>query len=303
MPPRWDGSTTSPSIWWLDGEWIESRGVGPSVPPRFGETPPHVEGVREVIRVRDGICEFGAEHVERLLRSAATLDIPLTFGKSEVMQAVDGIVRRNPPGDMFLRLYAIRTGPDPRGGGDLASDASSMRIEGIPFTGFAPRPMSEGFRLVTAHFRRDERSPLARMKTLHSEEARLARLLARESAADETLILNTAGRIAGASAANLHLVFEGILVTPPLEEGAFPGIVRGAVLRAAREIGIEARERPIPLDALQRTPEAFLTSTEIGLAPIAAIDGVPLPPPARVSLIPKLRIRFRGIATGEGMER
>ncbi len=109
------------------------------------------------------------------------------------------------------------------------------------------------------------------------------------------------GRVVGAATANLFFVDEGVVVTPSLEEGAFPGVVRGAVLLAARDLGYVVAERPVTPDEVRGTAEVFITSSRIGLAPVASIDGVPLPDPVkRESSIPFLRIRVREMADAQG---
>lgn len=303
MPPRWGRGANSRYVGWLDGALIESGGPGSAIPSPFGDTPPLIDGILEVIRVRDGRCEFAASHIDRLITSAAALEIPLVFDAPELMDALCKVVRANPPGDLLLRLCAVRSvgGTRRKTGVGAAATAASMRIEATPFTGHTARPMSEGFRLATAPFPRNERSPFLRHKMLNDEEARLAIAFAREAGKDGAIFRNAAGRVVGATGANIHLVIDGTLATPSTEEGAFPGIVRGAVLRAARAIGLPAEERAIAPDELLRTPEVLLTSTVIGLAPVAEIDGVPLPPPTRRPVSPRLRIRFREIAAESGM--
>lgn len=300
MPPSWSRSPSSDRVAWLDGVWVEPAGPGPA--------PSQVDGIHDVIRVRDGRCEFGAEHIDRLIGSAASLALPLPVSRSNLLDALFDVLRANPPGDQFLVLQVFRAGGEAgrvMGSAPATSirieSAASIRIESEPFTGHAARPMSEGFRLATAPFPRDERSPSCRHKMLIDERVRLARAFARESGMDEVIFRNTAGRIAGAAGANLLLVRAGTLVTPPLEEGAFPGVVRGAVLRAARDIGLVPREVPVEPAEILATAEVFLTGTRLGLAPVAEVDGVALPPPTARASIPKLRMRFREIAAERGL--
>ena len=63
------------------------------------------------------------------------------------------------------------------------------------------------------------------------------------------------------------------------------GIVRGQVLAAASALGIEAREVRAPADRLEAIDGAFLTSSLIGLRPVAEIDGRPLGEPAMIGAL------------------
>ena len=89
-------------------------------------------------------------------------------------------------------------------------------------------------------------------------------------------MLNTAGRLACGTTANLFLVHDGTLLTPSLEEGALPGITRALVLELAPGLGIVARETPLEPALLAQAQEAFLTSSLRLLTPLASIEGRPL---------------------------
>ncbi len=249
------------------------------------------DGVFETMRVREGKIEFARAHVLRLVQSAVALDIPFPWDERQTCAALRQVVTASGDPDLILRLVAARAGD---------KNPAVVLIVPEPFIGFDPRPMTQGFRLKTCSFPRNERSPLVRHKTLSYLEPLTARAEARRAGADESFVLNTFGRVVGAATANLFFVHEGVVVTPSLEEGAFPGVVREAVLLAARDLGYVVAERPVAPDEVRGTAEVFITSSRIGLAPVASIDGVPLPDPVkRESSIPFLRIRVREMADAQ----
>jgi branched-chain amino acid aminotransferase len=79
--------------------------------------------------------------------------------------------------------------------------------------------------------------------------------------------LNTQGRLAEATAANIVLYFDGRLVTPPVAEGALPGIARAVLLESG-----EVQERPISAAELRRAEGGFLCNS-LGRRPLAEIEG------------------------------
>ncbi|HWA64110.1 MAG TPA: aminotransferase class IV, partial [Caulobacteraceae bacterium] len=95
--------------------------------------------------------------------------------------------------------------------------------------------------------------------------------------ADEALMLNTAGEVACAAAANLFWVEAGALVTPALECGVLDGIVRARLIALARAAGAEVREVRVGADALGGAEGLFLTNSLIGVRPVASLDGLPVP--------------------------
>lgn len=257
------------------------------------------DGLFETLRVRKGRIEFAAAHARRLLDSASELGIVPVWDSASLIAAMAEVVRANGGGNLVLRVQVTRG----FGGRRLDLDGTERSVRVIVATPFAApdrERMMTGLRLATAPFPRSERSPLARYKTTNYLESILARAAARRAGADEALLLNTAGRPAEAAAANLFLVLGRRLVTPAIEEGALPGIVRAATIRAAAEIGVPVEERPIDLAELFRTPEVFLTNSLLPIASVVSIDGRALPEPSPDPIVPVLRIRVRSLALEDG---
>ncbi|MEE8347063.1 MAG: aminotransferase class IV, partial [Dehalococcoidia bacterium] len=125
--------------------------------------------------------------------------------------------------------------------------------------------------------RRNETSPLARVKSLNYLDNLLAREDARRRGADEAILLNTRGKLAEGSAGNLFLVDGHRLLTPGIESGALPGITRQAVLELAAAAGLEAVESSeIETQMLHDASEAFLTNSVMEVMPLTRIDGRPV---------------------------
>jgi branched-chain amino acid aminotransferase len=123
-------------------------------------------------------------------------------------------------------------------------------------------------RLVIATVtRRNEWSPLSRIKSLNYLDNILARQEAARCGADDALLLNTAGRVAETSVASLFAIIDGALVTPPVADGALPGIARGLVIER-----LGAVARPIEPAELARA-EAICLTNSLGVRPVVALPG------------------------------
>lgn len=131
--------------------------------------------------------------------------------------------------------------------------------------------------LIIAVTRRNDRSPASRLKTLSYLDNVIARGEARKAGADEALMLNTRGKIACATAANVFWIVEDVLYTPAPEAGVLEGIMRAQVLRAARRLGVKVRvvrgARPL---VLENAP-MFLTNSLTGVRRVARLNGRPVP--------------------------
>ena len=82
--------------------------------------------------------------------------------------------------------------------------------------------------------------------------------------------LNTEGALAEASAANLFLLRDGRLVTPPLADGALPGVMRALLMERCGAV-----ERSISPDDLFAADGVFLSSS-LGFRIVSEVDGKPV---------------------------
>ena len=88
---------------------------------------------------------------------------------------------------------------------------------------------------------------------------------------DDAILLNSQGRVAEASSSNLFFLFGEEIVTPPVNEGALPGIRRELALER-----LEVTERPVMLEEASAADGILLTNS-LSLRPAASIGGRPLP--------------------------
>lgn len=93
----------------------------------------------------------------------------------------------------------------------------------------------------------------------------MAALWAGEQQLDDALVLNANGRIADTTIANVFIVHDGVLKTPPLEEGCVSGVMRRYLLAAIRSEGTEVQEVPVTEPMLAEASELFLTNALSGI--------------------------------------
>ena len=211
-----------------------------------------------------------AEHLERLAQGASLLEIDLPPAEHLLAAVLETLSANRLPAAV-VRLTVSR-GADAGRGLDVPPELSPTVI--VRVTEYKPRSLDEpGLAAVFSSFRRNESSPLSRVKCLSYAENVLARLEARRRGADEAVLLNTAGAVCCASAANVFVVKGGTLVTPPVEGGALPGVTRRCVMELAAARRIAAREAPVFPEDLRAADEAFLTNTVVGVAGIASLEG------------------------------
>lgn len=223
------------------------------------------DGLFETIRVAGGRPLRLDAHLARLRAGAALLRLPLPFSDAALAEACHAVLDANGLQEAALRLTLTR-GPGPRGLLPPLMPRPSLLVVPAPL----PPPPGPVRAVIAQGTRRNAHSPLSRIKSLNMLDAVLARIEAAERGADEALLLNTEGALAEASIANLFLVLDGVAVTPPLSDGALPGVMRAALCGP-----LAARARRLWPTDLERASEAFL-SNSLGVRPLVMVDGLPI---------------------------
>ncbi len=217
------------------------------------------DGLFETLRVKGGKVLRMDVHLARLAAGADVLGMSLPA--IDLAVALAQTAEANGLSEGVLRLTLTR-GTGPRGVLPPAEPKPTLVITAAPLS--PPLPAA---RLVIGQAtRRNDRSPLAQVKSLNYLDGILARQEAARRGADDAVILNTRDGVAETSIANLFAVIDGALVTPPLSEGVLPGIMRAQVLAAG------ATERPLTVDDLASADEILLTSA-LGIRSVATLKG------------------------------
>jgi para-aminobenzoate synthetase/4-amino-4-deoxychorismate lyase len=115
-------------------------------------------------------------------------------------------------------------------------------------------------RLCVAELRLDAGDPFLRHKTTRRATHEAAFAAATRDGLDEALLLNRSGRIGDASRNSLFIERDGRLVTPPLADGALPGVLRAALIAEGRAI-----EAELSLTDLARATRWFVGNSLHGL--------------------------------------
>lgn len=223
------------------------------------------DGVFETILLVDGVPAFLAAHLERMGGGAAALGIEAALDEKEIEGVLAELAWRNgaQKGFASARLTLTR-GAGARGLAAAKGAATPTFLATVSV--YAPPEASSPARLIVSRHRRNELSAATRWKTLNYLDNILARMEAAEAGADDALMLNSAGRAACASAANVFFVIAGAVVTPPAREGALAGIVRRVLLENAKAAGVEIKEAPVDARDAEGAP-LFLSNSLIGLRP------------------------------------
>jgi para-aminobenzoate synthetase/4-amino-4-deoxychorismate lyase len=115
---------------------------------------------------------------------------------------------------------------------------------------------------------------IERHKTTSRARHALAREEARRAGAFDALLCHVDGDIADATSANVWARVDGELVTPPIERGALPGIVRAVLIEELARERERVRERALEPGDLARSEEIFLSNSVQRVVAVSAITGL-----------------------------
>ena len=254
----------------------------------------HGRALIETFRSHNGRVFRLAQHFARLCSGGPVLGLTIPITLPTLETAVADVLARNEAPDARLRL-TVSAGPDPlvlR----LSQDKrrANVTLTTAPLTDYPPELYERGMHAAIADVRRNETSPLSRIKCAAGLlDGVLARERARDAGFDEAIMLNTRGSVAEAAVSNVFVVTKGRLLTPTIESGALPGVTRAAVLDFARELGIEAAETEVTLDGLRTSDEAFLTNSVMGVMPLTRLEAAPIGDGDVGQLTERLSQRYR----------
>ena len=224
------------------------------------------DGMFETLRAKMGRPAYIEAHLQRLREASQVLDLPLPYEDRELIAAMDAVLKQTGLEDAIIRVTVTR-GPAARGVLPPPQPKPTVLIAAGPL----PIMPNEARLVIATITRRNEHSPLSRIKSLNYLDNVLARQEAERRGADEAVLLNTAGRIADTTTANVFAHMDGIFVTPPIAEGALPGISRRMALAT-----LNVTERPISVDDLTNAREIVITNS-LSVRAISALDDRPIP--------------------------
>lgn len=237
-------------------------------------------GLFETVLWADGRLEHWDGHAERLERGCRVLRLPEPDRADLLAAAEAALAAAGSPKRAAVRLN-WSAGPGDRGL-DPPAEPRPCLTASASALGAAPGPA----RLVTVQVRRNDRSPVSRLKSLSYLDNVIARAEAREAGADEALMLNTAGEVTCAAAGNVFWVRHEEVFTPDLDCGALDGIMRRQVIAACHELGVPVQEVYANPGRIGWTP-MFLTNSLVGVRRVASLDGRDLPDSKLISSIAK----------------
>ena len=258
------------------------------------------DGIFEGIRVYNGRIFMFEEHMKRLYDSAKSIAMEIPMSIDELSKVTVETVRRTGYKDAYIRLVVSR------GEGDLGLDPRKCATPNIYIIADSiqlyPKEKYEvGLKVVTCSTRRNSPDVICpQIKSLNYLNNILAKIEVNRAGADEGIMLNPRGYVCEATADNIFVIKNGVIVTPPPYVGVLLGITRQCVFDIVEKLKIKIVETNIVMHDVYTADEVFLTGSAAELIPVVNADdrivgdGKPGP------IFKKLLVEFREMTKYRG---
>jgi D-alanine transaminase len=255
-----------PEIAYVNGEFVPLDRAMVHVEDRGFQ---FADAVYEVIRTYHGRPFALEEHLQRLFRSLAAIELPHSFTTGQLARLVDEAIKRAGFSESVVYLQVTR-GRAQRHRGFPSSVAPTLVITVRAWDPPAADLLESGIAVISLPDNRWGRCDIKSVALLANV---LAYQRARAAGARDAIFLQPDGTITESTAGNVFVARQGRLLTPPLGARLLAGITRAKLLEIARRLSLPCAEQPVEIAAARAADEVFLTSTTVEVVPVVMIDG------------------------------
>ncbi len=218
---------------------------------------------------------FVREHARRIRSSAKMLMMENLPSEDELVDIIVETTRRNAfRQDAYIRpsFYKSTRAIGVR----LHHLDHELYVIATPFGNYID--IEKGVRVMSSSWRRNADEALPARGKLVGGYVNMAfqKSEAELNGFDEALVMTPSGHASEGSAANLFVVRDGVLLTPPVSDDILEGVTRKAILGLAADLGIPTEVRSIDRSELYICDEVFLVGTGVQVSPVIEVDHRPV---------------------------
>jgi branched-chain amino acid aminotransferase len=261
------------------------------------------EGARCYDTARGPACFRLDAHMRRLIDSARIYRMIPKWDQQALTDAVIGLIKVNNFKACYIRPLVYRgydsLGVDPM---SCPIDVAIMLWEWGAY--FTPEALEQGMDVKVSTWARNapNTTPAMAKSVANYANAQLIKMEAKEEGYLEGIALDVYGNVSEASGANIFLVRDGVIFTPPIGNSVLGGITRDSVMAIARDRGFEVREQTIPREMLYIADEVFFCGTAAEVTPIRSVDHIQVGR-GRRAITEALQERFYQVVTGQAEDK
>ncbi|MGV3629022.1 MAG: D-amino acid aminotransferase [Betaproteobacteria bacterium] len=229
------------------------------------------DGVYEVIPAYSKHPFRLAEHLRRLQHSLDKVQITNPHSDAEWSRLTGEILQRNAGDDQSVYLQVTR-GVAKRDHAFPKGVKPTVFMMSTPLVTPAPALVESGVACITAQ---DHRWLNCDIKSVSLLGNCMLRQLSADAGAAETILFRD-GQLTEASASNVFVVRNGVVLAPPKDNLVLPGITYDVVIEIARAREFEIEVRPVSEAEVRSADEIWVTSSTKEVLAVTTLDGKPV---------------------------
>jgi len=210
------------------------------------------------------------QHLARLQHSLDGIRLANPHSEGEWTSIIGELVAKQPFDDQGV-YFQVTRGVAKRDHAFPPGVPATVFMMSNPLAMPSAEQIEKGVAVVTAEDNRWRRCDL---KTISLVGNVLMRQLAADAGAIETVMFRD-GHLTEASASNVLVVIDGVIVAPPKDNLILPGVTYGAAYDFARDAGLPFEIRPVSRAEVFVADELWLTSSTKEVLAITSVDGRP----------------------------
>ncbi len=245
---------------YANGSWVEADQA--SVP--FNDQGfLYGDSLFETVRVNRGHAFRLDKHMDRMRSGMGTIHMDGEDLLDKIPEILEAFISKNDLDNALTRIIITRG----------ISIGSPWRSESAPAIYVTSRSINEPEQWpVKVVFLEEKNYPILRFHPAIKSGNYLGNMLAKKDAEDagafEPVFVNRDGYVTECAIRNVFFIKDDILLTPSLELGVLPGVIRDTIMELAEKRKLQVRETLIIKTDVQEMDEAFISSTGVGVLPI-----------------------------------
>jgi len=228
------------------------------------------DGVYEVVPVYGRRPFRMPQHLKRLQYSLDGIRLANPHPAAQWDALISQLIERQPFADQAVYLQVTR-GVAKRDHAFPKDATPTVFMMSNPLVVPTREQVERGVAVVTTQ---DNRWLRCDLKTTSLLGNVLMRQFAVDRDAIETVMFRD-GHLTEASASNVLIVRDGVVIAPPKDNLILPGITYDATLEIARDAGVRLEVRPVPHAEAMHADEMWLSSSTKEVLAVTTIDGRP----------------------------
>jgi branched-chain amino acid aminotransferase len=285
---------TSVETLWFDGDFHPRDEVGIDL---LSHGLHYGIGVFEGIRVYETstgpVLFHWEDHLDRFYNSANQLELDIGYTPQQLTAATKELIHRENISTGYIRPIAF-LGSSPNG---FALDTFEQCPTHVALLAWNRDSQlnANGVTTSVSSWRKigsDQVPTTAKTTGVYLNNI-LAGREASKNGYDDAIVLNQQGNVAEGATANLFLVRNGEIFTPPPSDDLLPGITRQSAIKISRDLGYTVHDQTtISRGELYTADELFFTGTGAEITPVVEVDDKPIGSGAVGTVTQDLRTRF-----------